>query len=78
MTHLIKVPSRSTLFESAVEAAQGIVAFDSGTETFYQYEVTARWSGGDRLLDGFEVRVKDMNGFGVGYLSANYPATGAV
>lgn len=60
--------AQARVFDDASEAAQALVAFESGTEGFYQYELTAVFDN-NRDVVGFQVRVKDLDGFGVGYVA---------
>lgn len=63
-------PSKeATTFDGASDALIAAAAFESATEAFYQYETRAVFDM-DRQLKGYQIRVMDMDGFGVGYLQA--------
>lgn len=68
MTYALAQSTQATVFGSASTAAQAIEQFETDTADFFQYEITARFAGGGRSFEGYEVRIKDMDGFAAGYL----------
>lgn len=65
---MTKQPQKAPFaFDDASEACHFLSAFESGTEGFYQYEVSAFFDA-DRNVAGYHVRVKDLDGFGVGFV----------
>lgn len=63
-------PQRAaSLFANATEAAKAIIAVEAVGMELFQYELTTVHSGGNRLYDGFQVRVRTGNGLALGYLT---------
>ncbi len=65
MAELIKAP---VMFTAASDALAVALAFESGTEEFCQYEVNAVFDNYRQPI-GYQVRVKNLDGFFVGYLA---------
>lgn len=65
MPEIIKAP---VMFTAASDALAVALAFESGTEQFYQYEINVVFDN-HRQPVGYQVRVKDIDGFGLGYLA---------
>lgn len=65
-----KVLSVDTSFATAIEALEAAAAFDATTRSTFQYEIEAQivYDGQDRNVNGFRVRIKDIDGFGRGYV----------
>ena len=59
--------SRAFSFGALNDAFDAMREFDGEQEVSYQYEVNGHFDG-ERCLIGWHIRVKDMDGFGVGYV----------
>lgn len=61
---VIRTPS-AFMYDGVREAAEAIAAYDANVG--FQYEINLRHNS-ERGIIGHEVRVKDPDGFGLGYL----------
>lgn len=56
------------LFPDVRAAVSALSALVNNWTGYQQYEISAVHTGGERAFAGFNVRVKDFDGFGVGYV----------
>ena len=64
----LQLSPRGTVFDLAWEALAAAGKFDTTTREQCQYEVMPVFGAPDRAVIGFVARVKDLDGFGLGYV----------
>lgn len=64
-------------FPDLLAAVTALAGFVGEWSSLLQFEVSAVFDGGERVFSGYQVRAKDMDGFGVGYICARAKPTEA-
>lgn len=55
-------------FPDLLAAVTALAGFVGEWSSLLQFEVSAVFDGGERAFAGYQVRAKDLDGFGVGYI----------
>jgi hypothetical protein len=67
----IQQSMQAKLFANAREALNAALEIEAINETYIGYEIEPlmKYDGRNLTVSGFQVRCKDINGFGIGYIA---------
>lgn len=66
---MIMLTTQAVVLDSARDAIDAISAYEATITIEVQYEVKAAFGAPGRTLIGYQARVIDLDGFGLGYLT---------